>query len=161
MTPWAYTCVTSGLHSCWRDTSLRITSGLRRIDVCSLVACLCESHSIQSQFKPFFLYFFSFNCSLWAAPTRDLSQTNDYIPAERYIWSVKNIFYKNCRNSRTLIGYFIINKSTDRYNFIHCAIFLLSHFDPAINHFAGFVIVRGIDVSFFMRLFSYWWQVGS
>ena len=43
---------------------------------------------------------------------------------------------------------FIINKSTDRYNFIHCAVFLLSHFDPAINHFEGFVIVRGIDVSF-------------
>lgn len=50
---------------------------------------------------------------------------------------------------------FIINKSTDRYNFIHCAVFLLSHFDPAINHFEGFVIVRGIDVSLFMRLFSY------
>ena len=43
---------------------------------------------------------------------------------------------------------FIINKSTDRYNFIHCAVFLLSHFDPAINHFEGFVIARRIDVSF-------------
>ena len=43
---------------------------------------------------------------------------------------------------------FTINKSTDRYNFIHCAVFLLSHFNPAINYFEGFVIARRIDVSF-------------
>ena len=68
-----------------------------------------------------------------------------YSSAKVHMKCLKHFLQKLSKFSHAHWLIFIINKSTDRYNFIHCAVFLLSHFNPAMNHFEAFVIVRRID----------------